>query len=50
MFYVLVIAIYIPINTRISVRHSFIWATSWENLFMPYENNKDADQPLLFTA
>ena len=21
------------------------WATSWENLFMPYANNKDADQP-----
>ena len=22
-----------------------IWATSWENLFKPYANNKDADQP-----
>ena len=22
-----------------------IWATSQENLFMPYVNNKDADQP-----
>ena len=22
-----------------------IWATSWENLFMPYANNKNADQP-----
>ena len=22
-----------------------IWATSWENLFMSYANNKDADQP-----
>ena len=21
-----------------------IWATSWENLFMPYANNKGADQ------
>ena len=21
-----------------------IWAMSWENLFMPYANNKDADQ------
>ena len=21
------------------------WATSWENLFMPYAKNKDADQP-----
>ena len=24
----------------------FIWATSWENLFMPYANNKGADQPV----
>ena len=23
-----------------------IWATSWENLFLSYANNKDADQPL----
>ena len=22
-----------------------IWATSWEKLFMPYANNKGADQP-----
>ena len=22
-----------------------IWATSWENLFMPYANNKGVDQP-----
>ena len=22
------------------------WATSWENLFMPYANNKGADQPV----
>ena len=22
-----------------------IWAMSWENLFMPYANNKGADQP-----
>ena len=22
-----------------------IWATSWENLFFPYVNNKDSDQP-----
>ena len=21
------------------------WATSWENLFLPYANNRDADQP-----
>ena len=21
------------------------WATSWENLFNPYANNKDTDQP-----
>ena len=25
--------------------HSTIWATSWENLFMPFANNKDAGQP-----
>ena len=24
---------------------SYIWATSWENLFMPYADNKSADQP-----
>ena len=24
----------------------YIWATSWENLFMPYANNKGADQPV----
>ena len=24
---------------------SIIRATSWENLFMPYANNKGADQP-----
>ena len=24
---------------------SYKWATSWENLFMPYANNKGADQP-----
>ena len=24
---------------------SKIWATSWENLFLPYTNNKGADQP-----
>ena len=23
----------------------YIWATSWENLFKPYANNKGADQP-----
>ena len=23
-----------------------IWATSWENLFLPYANNKGADQPV----
>ena len=26
-----------------SVNH--IWATSWENLLLPYANNKAADQP-----
>ena len=24
---------------------ALIWATTWENLFMPYANNKGADQP-----
>ena len=24
---------------------NFIWATAWENLFLPYANNKGADQP-----
>ena len=23
-----------------------IWATSWENMFMPYANNKGVDQPV----
>ena len=23
----------------------YVWASSWENLFMPYANNKSADQP-----
>ena len=27
------------------VIHKHIWATSWENLFMQYANNKGADQP-----
>ena len=27
--------------------HFFIWATSRENLFLPYANNKGADQPLI---
>ena len=27
-----------------------IWATSWENQFMPYANNKDADQPARICA
>ena len=27
----------------INVRHK--WPTSWENLFLPYANNKDVDQP-----
>ena len=34
-------------NTRIVITHVMliIWATSWENLFMPYANNQGADQP-----
>ena len=27
-----------------------IWAMSWENLFIPCANNKDADQPSLITV
>ena len=23
-----------------------IWASSWENLFLPYANNKGTDQPM----
>ena len=30
----------------IIIKWTFIWATSWENLFMPYANNKGADQPV----
>ena len=29
----------------ISDQGKYTWATSWENLFMPYANNKGADQP-----
>ena len=25
--------------------HLYMWATSWENLLMPYANNNGADQP-----
>ena len=28
-----------------NVKVTNIWAISWENLFMPYENNKGADRP-----
>ena len=42
------------IFSRLHALFSNIWATSWKNLFLPYENNKGADQPahppLLFTA
>ena len=27
------------------VKKQMKWATSWENLFLPYVNNKGADQP-----
>ena len=27
------------------VQYKPIWAMSWENLFMPYANNKGTDQP-----
>ena len=39
-------SIYFCINVEIKGnRVSLKWATSWENLFMPYANNKGADQP-----
>ena len=31
-----------PLGTQVSYH---MWATSGENLFMPYVNNKGADQP-----
>ena len=31
--------------TTVHVMRKVVWATSWENLFMPYSNNKGADQP-----
>ena len=37
---------FIHINQKNLSSHAcIIWAMSWENLFMPYANNKDADQP-----
>ena len=33
-------------KTKQTYIHTWMkWATSWENLFMPYANNKGADQP-----
>ena len=32
-------------NSRLNARKPYIWAVSWENLYTPYMNNKDADQP-----
>ena len=36
--------IYSLFGTHIENAH-IKWATSWENLFVPYANNKGADQP-----
>ena len=33
-------------NRKYADSATFIWATSWENLIMPYANNKGADQPV----
>ena len=33
------------IFTLWGLKRCCVWATSWENLFMPYANNKGADQP-----
>ena len=30
---------------KIDVDISYVWALSWENLFLPYANNKGADHP-----
>ena len=40
-------AIYKIYNNKLHsyLKINIIWATSWENLFMPYANNKGADQP-----
>ena len=41
------------INTDIAIMFGPSWATSRENLFMPFANNKGADQPahpLMFAA
>ena len=37
--------IYVTGLTKYLKNSTVIWATSWENLFMPYANNKGADQP-----
>ena len=46
-------------NGPLTERDEKYWVTSWENLFMPYANNKGADRmgiravwsaPLLFAA
>ena len=34
----------IPVFSSLDGKMS-VWATSWENLFLPYANNKGADQP-----
>ena len=33
------------LDTAFRYNSGFIWATSWENLFLPYANNKGTDQP-----
>ena len=35
----------IPLNKSSPADMDCIWAKSWENLFLPYANNKGADQP-----
>ena len=42
-YYKLIYCCYNYPQTRISY---FKWASSWENLFMPYASNKGADQPV----
>ena len=39
------ILIFLTLLCKVDSCNLVIWATAWENLFMPYANNKDADQP-----
>ena len=36
--------VYTVCHSFCNFRHIIVWATSWENLFMPYANNRGTDQ------